>query len=108
MRENEPRAVLGEDLWQALAALDDPPLPDSFDAGFQARLRRSRFRVHGRTRLLLVSTTAVLTAAAAALLLFRTPVPSDDLALVADLDLLENIELLEDLDVVMAWDGEEP
>jgi len=104
---DDPRAALGEPLWEALGAVPDPALPAGFDGRFRAALRRPWYR---RRPLQVGAGLAVLAAAAGAALLVRPPAPPppDDLALVAELDLVENLALVQELDVLMAWDGQAP
>ncbi len=109
---DDPRQILGDELWEHLepSAMPDPP------AGFDQRFRQ-RLHAPPRRRLWAAAgVTASVVALAAGVLLVTLP-PGDeptsaavenDLALVADLELMENLELLEDLEILMAWDGRAP
>ncbi len=111
---DDPRDLLGDELWDALDVPEPPPLSADFDDRFRARVGSERpvprWAAWG---------TGLLVAAAM-LAFVRLPVgpevapPEDparssaDLALAADLEIVENLDLLSDFDVVMAWDGATP
>ncbi len=107
----EPRELLGDPLWEALGHAEEAELSASFDADFQQRLQRERSRSWG---LPAASGVVVMALAAGLLITVGTPPPPGpeppptDLALVADLELVENLAMLTDLDVLMAWDGVTP
>lgn len=113
MSPEEPRDVLGDDLWDVLGQAPDPAVPQDFDAAFRARLADPAATgpapVRGRWPLLVTGAgTAAALAAGLVLALRPPPEPAHDLALVADLEIVENLDLLRDLDVLLAWDGATP
>ena len=111
---DEPREILGDDLWDRLGDAQVPPVPVGFDARFRAEIRDDSPWIR-RHWVPISAGVGGFAAAAAALVLFlqppapmHAPTPSDDLALVAELEIVESLALLEDLDVLLAWDGTTP
>ena len=112
---DDPRELMGDDLWDRLGHAHEPTLPAGFDVRLRAALRAEQpwYRQHW---LPISAGVAGLAAAAAGLAIGlrpppapgEVPLPGDDLALVAELELVENLDLLADLDLLMAWDGSAP
>ncbi len=111
---DDPRDLLGEPLWDALGTAAEPQPSPAFDARFRARLDQER---RPRWHWGAASGLAVAALAAGLVIGLRPPPvtpdpdpvqPPTDLALVAELELVENLPLLADLDVLMAWDGTAP
>ena len=113
---DDPRELVGEPLWDCLGEARIPPVPDDFDQRFRATLR-TETPWYRRRIVPIGAGVAAFSAAAAGLFIVLSPdvapvdpvpLPSDDLALVADLEIVENLALLEDLELMMAWDGAAP
>jgi hypothetical protein len=111
---DDPRGILGDDLWDRLGDAQVPSVPAGFDARFRAELRDDSPWLR-RHWVPISAGVGGFAAVAAALIMFLlppalvdAPTPADDLALVAELELVENLALLEDLDLLLAWDGTTP
>ena len=113
---DEPRDVLGDDLWDRLGQVDTPDLPEGFDARFRQELRDDTPWLRRHWVPVSAGVGGMAAAAAALIVLLQPPPlvepsippPADDLALVAELELVENLDLLAELDLLMAWDGAAP
>ncbi len=112
-----PQDVLGDPLWDLLGEAQQPQIPAGFDEGFRQRLQGASAPRKRRRIWPAVTAAATVAAMAAGLLLaLRNPVPDpsqpspadNDLALIAELDMVENMDLLQDMDLLMAWDGAAP
>ena len=104
----DPHQVLGDPLWDLLGQAEEPAPAIDFDARFHRRLGQKR---PPRRRWLagtVAAGTLVALAATVLLVIRPPPPPSHDLALVADLEIVEQLDLLSDMDVLLAWDGVAP